>query len=259
MKFIDNVINLLKYKEDENYDFILPASPQTNENIDSAELKPLENTNENIYPSLDVNIEYVKVKYNTLINSDIKIREFFINAKNKQYRAFLLYIDGMINTESINKFVIEPLMLRNSSNTSTSNQNIVSTAVTNNAVVRRVKKFNLIEYISECLVPQNDVSTSNKFKEVFSKVNAGISALFIDTINTVFLIDAKGFEKRGISPPENEIIIRGSQEGFIESIRTNTSLLRRLINNENLIIEDISVGTISSTKIRSMLLKRHSK
>lgn len=242
MKFIDNLINFIKFKEDEDYNFVLPDadSTQDSEISDSSdELKPLENVSENVYPSLDVNLEYVKVKYNTMINSDIKIRNFLINIKSKQYRAFLLYIDGMIDGDSINKFVIEPLMLRNISNNS--EHNIVNTAVTNNAVVRRVKKFNLVEYITECLVPQNDVSTSKKFADIFQKVNAGISALFIDTIDTVFMIDAKGFEKRSITSPENEIIIRGPHEGFIESIRTNTSLIRRLINNENLIIEDMSI------------------
>ena len=244
MKFIDSFLNLIKYKEKEEYNFILPdadASQDSQTSNNSQELEPLEKVNETVYPSIDVNLEYVKVKYNVLINSDIKIREFFINAKNRQYRAFLLYIDGMIDTESINKFVIEPLMLKNISNTNSSDENIVSTAVTNNAVVRRIKKFNLVDYISECLIPQNDISTSTKFKDVFKKVNSGISALFVDTINTVFLIDAKGFEKRSITPPENEIVIRGPQEGFIESIRTNTSLLRRFVNNENFIIEDMSV------------------
>ena len=244
MKFIDSFLNLIKYKEKEEYNFILPdadASQDSQTSNNSQELESLEKVNETVYPSIDVNLEYIKVKYNVLINSDIKIREFFINAKNRQYRAFLLYIDGMIDTESINKFVIEPLMLKNISNTNSSDENIVSTAVTNNAVVRRIKKFNLVDYISECLIPQNDISTSTKFKDVFKQVNSGISALFVDTINTVFLIDAKGFEKRSITPPENEIVIRGPQEGFIESIRTNTSLLRRFVNNENFIIEDMSV------------------
>lgn len=259
MKIINDLINLIKYKEAPDYNFILPDadSSQDSQVTDvSPELEPLEKVSENVYPSIDVNLEYVKVKYNTLINSDIKIRNFYINAKNKQYRAFLLYIDGMIDSNSINKFVIEPLMLKNRSNTSNGEESIISTAVTNNAIVRRVKRFNLIDYISECLVPQNDVSTSNKFKDIFQKVNAGMSALFVDTINTVFTIDAKGFEKRSVSPPENEIIIRGPQEGFVESIRTNTSLLRRLVNNENLIIEDMSVGAVSSTKIRRMLFKK---
>lgn len=244
MKFINDFINAMKYKEAKDYNFILPdadSSQDSQLSSNSNELEPLENTSENVYPSIDVNLEYVKVKYNALINSDIKIRQFYINARNKQYSAFLLYIDGMINTESINKFVIEPLMIKNLSNTNISEPDIVSTAVTNNVIVRRIKKFNLVDYISECLVPQNDVTSSKKFKDIFTQVNLGISALFVDTIDTVFLIDAKGFEKRSITAPENEIIVRGSQEAFVESIRTNTTLLRRLVNNENLIIEDMSV------------------
>ena len=248
----------IKYKGKNEYNFILPdADSSQDDGISSSpsKLTPLENTSENVYPSIDINLEYVNVKYNTLINSDIKIRNFYINARNKQYKAFLLYIDGMIETQSINKFVIEPLMIKNRSNTNTHNPDIVSTAVTNNVIVRRMKKFNLTNYISECLVPQNDVKISSKFSEVFQNVNSGVSALFVDTINSVFLIDAKGFEKRSITPPENEIIIRGSQEGFIEAIRTNTSLLRRLINNENFIIESLNVGTVTSTKVNVCYLK----
>ena len=240
---MEKLLNSIKYTEKEKYEFVLPNSDSMQDNAinDSKSLEPLEKTSENVFQSIDVNLEYVKVKYNILINSDIKIRKFCINAKGKQYSAFLLYIDGMIDSMSINKFVIEPLMLKNRSNTDQSNPDIIRTAVTSNVTVRRVKKFNLVDYISECLVPQNDITTSNKFKDIFSMVNNGVSALFIDTIDTVFLIDAKGFEKRSISSPENEIIIRGSQESFIEAIRTNTSLIRRLVNNENLIIEDLTV------------------
>lgn len=240
MRFIALLLDIIKYKETKKYEFILPKqSSSSTEN--SSKLQPLEDTSSKIYPSIDVNYEYIKQKYNFSINSDIKIRRFYINVKNKQYNSFLLYIDGMIDSKSISQFVVEPLMLRNRSNTNTSNPEVISTAVSNNISVKRIKKFKLEDYIKECLVPQNDVSTSNTFKEVFAQVNLGVTALFIDTLDTVFMIDAKGFEKRSITPPENEIVIRGSQESFIESIRTNTSLLRRLVNNENLVIEDLSV------------------
>ena len=86
-------------------------------------------------------------------------------------------------------------------------------------------------------------------EDAISAVNLGNCALFIDTIDTCFVCDVKGYEKRSIDTPRNEIVIRGSQEAFVENIRTNTTMLRRLINNENLIIEDTSVGTISKTKI----------
>ena len=68
-------------------------------------------------------------------------------------------------------------------------------------------------------------------------------------ISSAFNIDVKGFKQRGVEAPKNEIIIKGPQEAFSENIRTNTSLLRRIANNENLIIESFSVGKITRTKI----------
>ncbi len=253
MKILDNFINLITYKEANKYSFVLTG--ENNNSNDENSKKDKEKEPITIFPSINVNQEYIQKKYNFDINSDIKIRKFYINVRGKQYLAFLFYIEGMIDSKSINKFVIEPLMLKNESNTVKGNPDIVSMAVTNNVSVRRVKKFDLSTFIMDCLVPQNDVSVENKFSNVFKKVNAGVSALFIDTLDRAFMIDAKGFEKRSISAPENESIIRGSQEGFVESIRTDTSILRRLVNNENLIIEDAHVGEISNTQIAICYLK----
>lgn len=72
--------------------------------------------------------------------------------------------------------------------------------------------------------------------------------LFVDTLQIAFDIDVKKYNQRGIDSPNNETIIRGPQEAFVENLRTNTSLIRRIINNEDLIIENISVGNISKTK-----------
>ena len=72
--------------------------------------------------------------------------------------------------------------------------------------------------------------------------------MFVDTLEVAFDIEVKGFKQRSIDSPSNEIIIKGPQEAFVENIRTNTSLIRRIINNENLIIENIEVGKITKTK-----------
>ncbi len=257
MEIFNKLIKLIEYKAPNEYNFVLPEAKhdETLRGANNIENQTRNNLKETVFPSLDVNKDYIKKRYNFDINSDIKLREFTINIRGKQYKSFLFYIEGMIDSDSINKFVIKPLMLKNSSNLSESDEDIISTAVTNNVTVRRVKKFDIKNYILECLVPQNDIQTENKFKNVIQKVNAGVSALFIDTIDCAFMIDAKGFEKRSVSPPDNENIIRGSQEGFIESLRTNTTLLRRIVNNENLIIEEINVGKISNTQVAMCYLK----
>ena len=249
MNFKNMLSSLFTYTPKEKYNFVLlennnedNKNNQTNKKTESS-LKTKE-----IFPALSVNLEYVKTKYNSIINSDIIIREFILNARGKQYSAFLLYIDGMIDTEIMNKFILEPLMLRNKSNTFEGDQNrIISEAVTNNITVRKVKKFDLTEYILSCLMPQNSVEQYSDFEKVFEDVNSGNCALFIDTLNIAFDIDVKGFKQRNVEKPQNEIVIKGAHEAFVENIRTNTSLIRRNVHNENLVIENISVGKITKT------------
>lgn len=235
-KFLNTIRNIFEYKEEQSYDFVLLDTAVAQQTPDF--YSPI---NQKVFPICDKNIEFIKDKYSTLINSDIKIREFYLNVQNKQYKSFIFYIDGMINADSINHFVLNPLMLKNQSNTNTSEDQIT----TSPDKVTIVRQFDIQSYIMDSLMPQNDVSTSEDFSDIFSKVNTGVSALFVDTVSTCFLIDAKGFEKRSIPVPQNEFVIRGSQEAFIESVRTNTSLIRRLINSENLIIENCSVGTVN--------------
>lgn len=245
--------NLFLYKESQNnYEFSLPENEPENKTNESIYNEPLpdKTSEQNIYSSLSVNIDYIKSKYNTLINSDIILREFKLNIKGKQYNALLLFIDGMINSNSINDFILKPLMSK-SENKSAQGPSVV----TNNITVRKIKKFNLEDYIYDCLIPQNNMKMMTKFKDVFDRVNFGDCGLFIDTLSVAFSVDVKGFESRSISEPKNEIVVRGSQESFVEKLRTNTSMLRRMINNENLIIESASVGKVSKTKIAICYMK----
>ena len=237
MKFIKKVkefFNVLTQNA-ESYDFSI-----SKENSSESQPEDLLK-NQNIYPSLDVNLEYIKSRYNVLINSDIKIREFMLNAKGKQFKAFIIYIDGLVDTTSINDFILNPLMIKNFSNQNTEPQ-IISEAITTNISVRKVKRFNITDYIYECLLPQNSVKKISSFDEIVQNVNSGNCALFVDTINFAFDIDIKKFAQRSISEPKNEPSVRGSQEAFVENLRTNTSMIRRNINNENLIIENITIG-----------------
>ena len=245
MKIADTFKKIFFPIEEPTHHFSMPASDNPNSEINNESVEKVDDVKD-IFPSIDVNIEYVRVKYNLLINSDIVLKEFTLTARNKQYKAFLLFIDGMTDTNLVNDFVLKPLMLRNTANSYDGNT-VISEAVTNNITVRKVKKFDLKDYILNCLLPQNNVKTQTEFKDIFYSVNAGNCALFVDTLNLAFDIDVKGFQTRSISKPENEVVIRGPQEAFVENIRTNTSLIRRIVNNENLIIENFKVGKVSQT------------
>lgn len=260
-KFFQTFNELFEYNEKNEYDFTVPERIDEKKDTiisyeDELKEEKLVNAQKNIFPSLNVNLEYLKVRYNALINSDIVIRNFTLTARGKQYGAFLLYIDGMVDTKLINDFVLNPLMLKNKANSFDGDENkVISEAITNNISVRKVKKINLSDYIFNNLIPQNSVKKIKEFDKIISAINSGDCALFIDTLDIAYDIDVKGFKQRGVDKPENEIVVRGSQEAFTEVIRTNTSLLRRLVNNENLIIENIEVGNLSNTKCAVCYMK----
>lgn len=234
--------NIFKYEPKEPYNFSI-----INDKNEQVLEKDSLGTN-NIYNNLSVNLDYIKTRYNILINSDIILREFTLTARGKQYNAFILFIDGMVDSNIINDFVLESLMLKNKSNLYNGNENrVISEAITNNITVRKVKRFDLVDFIYNSLIPQNNVKIVSTFDEIIAGVNSGNCALFIDTIDKAFNIDVKGFKQRSVSTPNNEVVIKGPQEAFVESIRTNTSLLRRIINNENLVIESLNIGKISKT------------
>ena len=241
--------SLTKYTPQGKYEFNLPENSNFNTNSSSVESEKKENKIYNIFPSLNVNLEYIKTKYNVLINSDIVLREFTLNARGKQYHAFVIYIDGMVNTQIMDNFILEPLMMRNRNNLYDGSQNkIISEAVTNNITVRKVKKFDLSTYVLSCLMPQNSVKRVSDFSKIITGINSGNCGLFIDTLDVAFDIELKGFNQRSIDKPANEIVVKGPHEAFVENIRTNTSMIRRIVNNENLIIENIEIGKVTKTK-----------
>lgn len=212
--------NLFKYNSNDVYNFSI------SNNIGSSDSEVKENVI-NLFSNIDENLDFLKSKYNTLISNDIIIRKFNMLALDKAFKCFIIYIDGLSDSISINDFILRPLMLKKSSSPN---------------------DVELADYIENSILLQNSVKKAETFKDVFSGVNMGNCLLFIDTLNIAFDIDVKSYSTRGIDTPKNEEIIKGPQEAFIENLRTNTSLIRRIVNNENLVIETIAVGNISKTK-----------
>lgn len=161
------------YTPEQKYEFNLSTDPAENFQVKIDNSQKQQKEVENIFSSLSVNMEYMKTKYNLMINSDVILREFTLNARGKQYHAFLFYIDGMVDSTMLDDFVLEPLMMRNRNNTYDGSQHkVISEAVTNNITVRKVKKFDLVSYVMNCLMPQNTVKTSDKFSNIISGINS---------------------------------------------------------------------------------------
>ena len=223
----------------------------SNYNLDNNTTKDVEP--QKIFTEIDKNLDFLKYKYNALICNDVIIREFSLLAQNIEYKAFVMYIDGMVDSPVINEFILSPLMMRNRANIFDDKQKkFVSEKKIDNVTLKNFKKSkekNLVDFIYNSLIPQNSVDKVTDFSDVYSAINMGNCMLFVDSLDTAFNLDVKGFKQRSIDSPSNEVVVRGSQEAFVENIRTNTSMIRRLVNNENLVMETLTVGQITKTQI----------
>lgn len=223
----------------------------SNYNLDNNTTKDVEP--QKIFTEIDKNLDFLKYKYNALICNDVIIREFSLLAQNIEYKAFVLYIDGMVDSPVINEFILSPLMMRNRANIFDDKQKkFVSEEKIDNVTLKNFKKSkekNLVDFIYNSLIPQNSVDKVTDFSDIYSAINMGNCMLFVDSLDTAFNLDVKGFKQRNIDSPSNEIVVRGSQEAFVENIRTNTSMIRRLVNNENLVMETLTVGQITKTQV----------
>lgn len=223
----------------------------SNYNLDNNTTKDVEP--QKIFTEIDKNLDFLKYKYNALICNDVIIREFSLLAQNIEYKAFVMYIDGMVDSPVINEFILSPLMMRNRTNIFDDKQKkFVSEKKIDNVTLKNFKKSkekNLVDFIYNSLIPQNSVDKVTDFSDVYSAINMGNCMLFVDSLDTAFNLDVKGFKQRSIDSPSNEVVVRGSQEAFVENIRTNTSMIRRLVNNENLVMETLTVGQITKTQV----------
>ncbi len=237
--------NLITYNAPkDSYNFSLNNSTSKNITYDF---------DKKVSANIKENKEFINIKYNTLINSDIIIRNFKLKSNNKSYSAFIIYIDGMSDSNLINRFILQPLMMRNKANMYKTQS--LKTYNKGKKVIIKKNSNNLAVEIENSLLPQNSLVKETDFNNIFSAINMGNCVLFVDTIAIAFNLDVKGFKQRSVSTPNNEIIIKGPQEAFVESIRVNTSMLRRATNTENLVIENVSIGKISKTPCAICYLK----
>ncbi len=111
------------------------------------------------------------------------------------------------------------------------------------------ENFKSALYFSQSAVPYVEVEVSAELKKVCTDVLSGISALIVEGFTEVILLDTRTYPQRSTSEPDNDKVLRGSRDGFVETLINNTALIRRRIRDTNLTVKAYSVGTQSHTDI----------
>ena len=113
----------------------------------------------------------------------------------------------------------------------------------------KFENFKSALYFAQSAVPYVEVEVTSDLKKICTDVLSGISALIVEGFTEVILLDTRTYPQRSTSEPDNDKVLRGSRDGFVETLINNTALIRRRIRDTNLTVKAYSVGTQSHTDI----------
>jgi len=104
------------------------------------------------------------------------------------------------------------------------------------------------EFSRKC-VPYVEVDVISDFDQVIKNVLSGVTCLFIEGYEACIAIDCRTYPARSVEEPDKDKSLRGSRDGFVETIVFNTALMRRRIRDPHLVMEMTEVGVSSRTDV----------
>lgn len=179
------------------------------------------NMNKLISTSLEENVRYLSGVLPVKESFDVIQRDIQIGEK----RGTFYFIDGFMKDEAMVKIMTSLF------------------AVTKKTMPNSATEF------SRKIIPYVEVDVIGDFDQVLRNVLSGVTCLFIDGYEACIAIDCRTYPARGVEEPDKDKSLRGSRDGFVETIVFNTALMRRRIRNPSLIMEMVEVGDSSRTDV----------
>lgn len=195
------------------------------------------NIEANISNNLDKNLKTFRAVFYEC--SDVVFKEFKIG-EERSINAAIVYVDGLADRKVIHNEILKPLMY-----------------------ITRLDEYSA-KKISQELLESTDltigeVKEKKKIEEIVSYILAGEVALLIDGIGKALLLNARGWETRAIEEPSAEAVSRGPKEGFVETLRHNTVMIRRKIKHPGLKIKTMKIGERTNTDVAVVFMEEIAK
>ncbi|USK32043.1 spore germination protein [Bacillus sp. F19] len=182
--------------------------------------------------NLNVNIQHVKQLLGN--SSDLVIREIQIG-KGRLIKACIFYTDGLVDTNSIQNYIMKSLMLDDQDLLLSSEQNIV-------------------QVLKDRILAVGDIQDVTEFSSLMTSLLSGDVILLLDGYSQGFKISMRGGKDRGVMESTTETVVRGPKEGFTENLRTNSALIRRKIKTPHLWLETKKIGRETVTDVGIMYI-----
>lgn len=99
------------------------------------------------------------------------------------------------------------------------------------------------------MIPYTEVTVQRTYEDAALDMLKGITCMFLDGYPCAFMIDCRSYPARSVSEPWKNRVLRGSRDGFVETIVANISLLRRRIRTTDFCVKAVKGGKMSNTDI----------
>ena len=175
----------------------------------------------NISTDIHTNISYYNSLFNVTKNFDLLYRTFYIGDR----LACVYFVDGFTKDEVLEKILEFFYKLKPD----------------------EVPKSG--HDMSKCKIPYGETDLLKDKDSIVKNLLSGVVIMFVDGYDVAFGIDCRQYPARSVDEPEKNKSMRGSRDGFVETLVFNTALVRRRIRDTDLVMEMLQVGESSKTDI----------
>ncbi|MCJ8012850.1 spore germination protein [Paenibacillus sp. KQZ6P-2] len=183
-----------------------------------------------IQKSLDQNIQTIKTIFKDC--SDMVYRNLEIAP---DITALVVYVEGIVFTTELETRIVEPIIE-------------AYVRMMNADPEERIEASELVP-LENTRISLSQVRSANEWVDVVEGILNASVAVFVDGLSDVRLFNIKGGIRRSVQEPETEAVIRGPREGFTETLRVNTALVRFKIKTPNLKMYSMVLGTNTKTDV----------
>lgn len=181
--------------------------------------------------SLQENLDVLK--QNMQGCSDAVFKEFKFG--NEQIvRGTIIFFDGLVDKNEIELNLLKPLLLELDMQSHDS---------------RGLNNRNIINSIMDTVLTTAELKKVEDFEKLYHHIASGDTVLLVDGCAAALAAGTRSWQGRSIQTPENEVTVFGPKEGFTETLRLNTAMLRRRIKSHRFKMESFVLGSITQTDV----------
>lgn len=166
--------------------------------------------------------------------SDAVVREFSFG--NPSIRACMFYFDGLTDKNQIETNLLKPLLLE-------------LNMMQDQAAQPWENEPDLLDKVQDRILSLAELKRLNSLQEICHHITSGDTVLLLDGCTEGLVAGTRSWAGRPIQVPENEVSVFGPKEGFSETLRFNTAILRRRLKSTRLKIDSMVLGRISKTDV----------